>query len=112
MLKRRQKENFDRHHGARTLPTLSPGDKVWVPDQEAEGRVIEEVMPQSFEVSIENGTYRRNRRHLIRASSPSQNREDNQSNTPELGTEEEDSEPDTTHSEPQMRRSNRIIKQS
>ena len=44
MLKRRQKENFDRRHGARTLPTLSPGDKVWVPDQEAEGRVIEETV--------------------------------------------------------------------
>ena len=33
-LKNRQKENFDKHHGARRLPALSPGDEVWIPDQE------------------------------------------------------------------------------
>ena len=68
-LNNRQKENFDKHHGARRLPALSPGDTVRIPDQEMEGNVVDEVMPQSFEVRTENGVYRRNRRHLIRARS-------------------------------------------
>ena len=84
-LKNRQKENFDKHHGARRLPALSPGDKVWIPDQEMEGNVVDEVMPQSFEVRTENGVYRRNIRHLIRARSSLRSEEGNQLNTAERG---------------------------
>ena len=43
--KRRQKENFDRHHGARELSDLSPGDSVWLPDRKTEAVVGEEVAP-------------------------------------------------------------------
>ena len=46
-LKMRQKENFDTHHGFRTSPEIAPGDRVWVPDQETEGSVQDEVMPRS-----------------------------------------------------------------
>ena len=37
--KARQKRNFDSHHGARTLPSLMPGDIVWLPDRQTEGVV-------------------------------------------------------------------------
>ena len=92
-IKTRQKENFDRRHGARPLPALSPGDTVWVPDQQTQGMVGEEMMPQSFEVTTENGTYRRNRRHLIRVNTPVRSRDDEQSNPPVRGRDDEQSNP-------------------
>ena len=44
-IKARQKQNFDPHHGDRTLPSLAPGDPVWLPDRRIEGEVREEVTP-------------------------------------------------------------------
>jgi len=65
--KKRQKTNFDRHHGARELPQLEPGDTVWLPEKEAEATVQAEVAPQSFRVTTAEGAqYRRNRRDFIR----------------------------------------------
>ena len=32
--KARQKRNHDKHHGARELPPLQPGDRVWIPQRE------------------------------------------------------------------------------
>ena len=52
------KQNYDHHHGVCDLPPLTPGD--------SEGSVGEEVAPRSYEVTTAEGTYRRNRRHLIR----------------------------------------------
>ncbi len=69
-LKKRQKENFDSHHGVRELPPLTSGDTVWVRDRETEGSVGEEVAPHSYEVTTADGTYRRNRRHLISLQNP------------------------------------------
>ena len=34
--KQRQKRNFNTHRSARPLPTLLPGDKVWVKDRKEE----------------------------------------------------------------------------
>ena len=80
-----------------------------------EGSVVDEVIPQSFEVRTEKGVYRRNRRHLIRAHSSIQSEEGNQLNTPEQ--REEDSQSDsattdteTTPSEPPTRQSKRASK--
>lgn len=64
-LKAKQKENFDKHHGARELPDLSPGDEVWLPEKEVAARVQEEVAPRSYTVETPDGSYRRNRRALI-----------------------------------------------
>ena len=64
-LKARQKENFDRHHGARELPHLDPGDIVWMPDKQTTATVQQQVGPQSIEVSTTDQRYRRNRRHLV-----------------------------------------------
>ena len=63
--KARQKEDFDSHHGARPLPPLQPGDKVWVPGRESETEVKREVAPLSYKIETEEGTFRRNRQHLI-----------------------------------------------
>ena len=64
--KARQKRDFDTHHGARQLPSLQPGDQVWLPERECEGEVQEEVAQQSYTVQSEDGSFRRNRQDLIR----------------------------------------------
>ena len=64
--KARQKSNHDRHHGARSLPPLQTGDRVWIPQREQEGEIREEVSSQSYTVETEGDTIRRNRRHFIR----------------------------------------------
>ena len=64
-LKERQKENHDTHHGVYELPSLLPGDSVWVPDRQQLGEILEETARRSYKVQTEDGTYRRNRRHVI-----------------------------------------------
>ena len=49
-LKEHQRDNFDSHHGAKELPPLSLGDKVWIPDRETTGQVLKEVAPHSLVV--------------------------------------------------------------
>jgi len=66
--KKRQKDNFDARRGARNLPTLDPGDSVWVTDRQIHGEVVEETSPRSYVVQTPDGTFRRNRRAII--SSP------------------------------------------
>ena len=65
-LKAKQKADHDTRHRARTLPPLSTGNLVWLPDRQSEARVEDEVGPESFEVATSDGIYRRNRRDLIR----------------------------------------------
>ena len=57
-LKERQKENHDTHHGAYELPSLPPGDSVWVPDRQQLGEGLEEMAPRLYKVKIKDGTYR------------------------------------------------------
>ncbi len=64
-IKSAQKENHDRHHGVRDLPTLVPGDTIWMPDRNTEAEVVKEVQPRSYEVKTPDGTFRRNRRSLL-----------------------------------------------
>ncbi len=42
-IKDRQKRNFDSHHGVRELPSLEPGDLVWLPDRQSEGEIQKQV---------------------------------------------------------------------
>ena len=63
--KQRQKWNFNAHHGARPLPTLLTGEKVWVTDRKEEGIVMEEIFPRSYVVNTHSGTFRRNRKCLV-----------------------------------------------
>jgi hypothetical protein len=69
-IKHRQKKDFDSHHGARELPPLQPGDHVWIPGRGSEAEVEGEVAPQSYQVVTGDGTFRRNRRDLIRLPHP------------------------------------------
>ena len=64
-LKPQQKCNYDKHHGVREPPTLTPGERVWVPDRNAEASVQGEVAQRSYEVTTPDGTFHRNRRDLI-----------------------------------------------
>lgn len=61
-----QKTHFDECHRAKTLPTLHPGDTVWVRDSNQKGTVLQTAhTPRSYYVPVNGGTVRRNRRGLI-----------------------------------------------
>ena len=66
-LKARQKRNFDESLGTRELSQLHAGDNVWVLGRQSSAIVTytEESTPRSFTVDTGNGTFRRNRRHLL-----------------------------------------------
>lgn len=64
-LKEKQKQNFDNRHKVSTLKPLKPGEDVWIPDTQSKGTVVKETEPRSYTVQTSEGTYRRNRRHLI-----------------------------------------------
>jgi hypothetical protein len=64
-----QKKNFDRRHRVIPLPTLSPGDRVWVKEPtEVEAEVVRPIGPRSYAVRTPMGIRRRNRKHLNRRS--------------------------------------------
>ena len=86
-IRERQQKNFNNHHRARQLGSLQTGEQVYIPDNSSEGIVLEEPSPRSYVVQTPNGTYRRNRRHLLPL--PSDN--DSQSNT-NISTEDNDVE--------------------
>ena len=65
LLKTRQKNNFDKHHGTRELPPLKIGQLVWLPESNATAHVGEQVAPRSYSVTTPQGEVRRNRRDLI-----------------------------------------------
>ena len=64
-LKARQKRNFDERHGTRELSQLHAGDNVWVSDRQSSAIITEESTPRSYTVDTGDGTFRRNRRHLL-----------------------------------------------
>ena len=45
---------------------------MWLPDKQVNGEVNMEVAPQSFTVDSDEGTYRRNRKDIIRLPDPPQ----------------------------------------
>lgn len=67
--KHRNKKNYDRHHGARKLPRLQPGDPVLQKlDHEKKwgnpAVIVKEFAPRSYIIKTPAGKFRRNRRHL------------------------------------------------
>ena len=100
--KSQQQSDYDRYHGVRQLPSLSPGDTVWIPDRQEEGTVTQESGTRSFEVQTPDGTYRRNRRALIQMPDITNRTETDNS---DLITN------DTNSSEPPIRRSGRQSRQ-
>nr|XP_050038399.1 uncharacterized protein K02A2.6-like [Dermacentor andersoni] len=65
--KQKQADNFSRHHGARDLPPLQTGQRVWVrPDQVQATVPSPRQKPRSYVVETERGgTLQRNRHHLV-----------------------------------------------
>ncbi len=64
-LKSRQRKNSDFQHATKDLPSLSPGDTVWVSDRQSHGTVSQEHSNRSYHVDMPDGNFRRNRRNLI-----------------------------------------------
>ena len=65
--KDRQKRDYDRQHGVKTLPPISEDSSVWITsgDQPVSGRVISPAdTPRSYIVETPSGQVRRNRQHL------------------------------------------------
>lgn len=64
--KEKMRANHDRHHGARKLRQLGPGDKVWITDLKRMGTIRgRTTKPRSYEVQSKQGVVRRNRINLI-----------------------------------------------
>ena len=66
-MKNKQKKNHDKHHGARELPHVEEGDRVWIPTRNEEATVIEtDVAPRSHVIRTNQGSeIRRNRKDII-----------------------------------------------
>ena len=63
-MREKQKDNFDSRHKSRELTPLSPGDSVWVTDQQTPGTVIQLSSPRSYQIQTSSGMLPRNRRHI------------------------------------------------
>ena len=61
-----QQLSFNKHHRVVELPTLHPGDHVWVRDQDRHGLILGKTeQPHSYLVDTNKGTLRRNRSALV-----------------------------------------------
>ena len=71
VMKRRQKDDYDRRHGVQPLLELSPGDPVLIKTDgekgwKLPGEVVRKCAPRSFLVQTPRGHLLRNQRHLKR----------------------------------------------
>lgn len=66
--KNKQVKSYNKRHNAKTLSDLEVGDSVWITDLRIYGQVAKLAdEPRSYYIQTTNGTYRRNRWHLIPA---------------------------------------------
>ncbi|XP_037504970.1 uncharacterized protein LOC119381052 [Rhipicephalus sanguineus] len=65
--KRKQTDDYNRHHGARDLPPLQTGQRVWVRPDQVQATVLSPGQrPRSYVVETDQGgVLQRNRRHLV-----------------------------------------------
>ncbi|XP_037504914.1 uncharacterized protein K02A2.6-like [Rhipicephalus sanguineus] len=64
--KRKQTDDYNRHHGARDLPPLQTGQRVWVRPDQVQATVLSPGQrPRSYVVETDRGVLQRNRRHLV-----------------------------------------------
>ena len=63
-MREKQKKNHDKRHKAQGLKPLNPGDSVWVPGMQVDGKVEMEISPKTYKVSAPCGPLRRNCQHL------------------------------------------------
>lgn len=65
--RQKQKLNYDKRHRAHDMPSLQPGDHVWVKDIQQRGTVVSTAdTPRSYIIEISGGKLRRNRYHCSR----------------------------------------------
>ncbi|XP_077544863.1 uncharacterized protein LOC144158076 [Haemaphysalis longicornis] len=65
--KAQQAKAFNSRHGARPLPPLTAGDRVWVKNLNCPTTLLSAAQrPRSFVVETPRGVVQRNRRHLVR----------------------------------------------
>ena len=67
VFKERQRSDYDRHHGVRTLSSIPPNSEVWITtgNQPDTGTVVSSTdTPRSYTVETPTGQVRRNRQHL------------------------------------------------
>ncbi|XP_037509635.1 uncharacterized protein LOC119386393 [Rhipicephalus sanguineus] len=65
--KRKQTDDYNRHHGARDLSPLQTGQRVWVRPDQVQATVLSPGQrPRSYVVETDQGgVLQRNRRHLV-----------------------------------------------
>ena len=64
--KQKQAGDFNKHHNAKPLSQLTPGEKVWLSDKRTPGTVVRKAdEPRSYIVQTDKSILRRNRRHLV-----------------------------------------------
>ena len=76
--KERQKNDYDRRHRARPLPSLPNDSDVWVNTQgnQVSGQIVSPAStPQSYIIDVPTGHVRRNRAHIIPQTTPPNNAE-------------------------------------
>ena len=84
MIRERQQKNFNKYHRASPLKLLKSGDLVYIPDNERQGTIIEESSTRSYTVQTPEGTYRRNRRHLVPLPTTENNTEAEANDPPDI----------------------------
>lgn len=95
--KEKQRQNFDKRHAARLAPKFQPGDHVHIRDLDRPGLIVERhASPRSYLVKTEQGTFRRNNRHL--AATPAET--ENPTATPAMTTPARPSTPKTALTTP------------
>ncbi|KAK7099066.1 hypothetical protein V1264_003259 [Littorina saxatilis] len=100
--KEKQRQTFDRRHAAKDLPSLQPGDSVWVRDMKRSGEVVAKATsPRSYIIRTEKGTIRRNRSAMV--STPADG--NNQLSTPKASQTPQQPTPDAQPTSPAVLRS-------
>ena len=81
LYKKKQKADYDNHYRARSLPPLNDNTDVYIRTGGAENTtgtsISQSQQPRSYNVITDNGTTRRNRRHLTALPNPPQSTEEN-----------------------------------
>ena len=64
--KEKQRDNYNAKHAVKDKPPLQPGDPVYVRDMNRQGQIIQRHhSPRSYLVQTDQGTLRRNSKHLV-----------------------------------------------
>ena len=91
-----QRQYFNQHHRAKTMPVLHPGTPVYIKDLSRHGLVTaQHHNPRSYIIQTDQGQLRRNRSHLIETSASATTNETPSAHTSPTSTER--NSPPTSH---------------